>query len=211
MAANLLPVNFPIQQSSAIASYSYTDVAEGTGVVVYYLAAGHDGTNPVYFLTTNSSLGSMPQFSYKVLSGTIIDQKFDVTFNMPKRIKGNIYADISTARRAGNNGYITVEVTVYHYDGSTETSLGTATTTTPSNSTANSLPRDCYVCLKIPIVLTKFKKGHILRVKLVATASNDSAASFGNVIGHNPSGGNGGDSLITTTQSAIYVPFVLNL
>ena len=48
--AEVMPINFPLPSENAVASYNYTDMAEGTGVTVFYLV-GATGDN---ILTTQT-------------------------------------------------------------------------------------------------------------------------------------------------------------
>ena len=89
--AEVLPVAFPIPGESAIASYSYTDIAEGTGVVSFYGAETYDTTaSTKYILTTNSIISNNPE----IISPNG-NYDFDLTpFNMPKTIKGTAYFSV---------------------------------------------------------------------------------------------------------------------
>ena len=83
-------------KESAIASYDYTDLAEGTGIVVYYGSDTEDNGTTTYQLSKNIVYS---QNLVTVATGTsgeerVLDIDFDLTFNIPQRIKGKVIANI---------------------------------------------------------------------------------------------------------------------
>lgn len=186
------PKSIPQQysgQSDTIASYSYTDIAEGTGYSMFYLCGALDSSGATYFLTGNSGLtyamrtigtGGFSETTYK---------NFDVTFNLPRTIKGKLYLS-GQIDIGGTDGAVTARP--YHYDGSTETALGAEVTTGTTSSS------DDLYCIEWDVSKKRFKKGEILRLKV---KTSDAGVSISiDPTGTNPSG---------ILPSRINVPFTL--
>src|SRR3990167_9378636 len=97
--APTLPLNIPIPQSAAIASFNYTDIAEGTGVVLFYGATHKEVSTTSYFLTTNTPYSNDVITSGAILQSAnwteVINKNFDVRFNRPQNIKGYAYLSLS--------------------------------------------------------------------------------------------------------------------
>lgn len=158
-----------------LVSYDYYDIAEGTGYNVFY---GFKADNGEYATTTISSLYSEELISYKmdqaVTSSAVqhFDIDFDVVFNRPKNVKGKILANVPIGVQGAdilpnmNIKYYAV-VKAYHYDGATETLLGTGTSR-EAYAQELDLGGYCYstmnaVCIINLTTLRHFKKGEILR------------------------------------------------
>src|SRR3990167_4164279 len=121
--ATTLPLNIPIPQSAAIASFNYTDIAEATGIVSFYGAVHTSGSSAYppadqtgYYLTTTT-----PYSNQVIVSGAIIagagqgyvssNNNFDITFNRPQNVKGNAYLNIvlgGTRPAGGSSPFIWV-------------------------------------------------------------------------------------------------------
>jgi hypothetical protein len=169
--ADVLPINFPIPTEAAITSYDYFDLAEGTGIVAFYgFATGITGGTYEYLLTTNSS-----QFSARKAYANHLDDTtltFDVSFNQPKVLKGTAYIKIPFYFSL-NSKTTSFEVTLYHYDGTTETAI---TSTIEGEDLVSSASggemQMLQEIIKLPITQTSFKSGDTLRLKIY-THTND--------------------------------------
>ena len=174
--AETIPINFPIPQETAITSYPYSDIREGTGIVRFRgvrLQIDNNSANDVYSLVTDSGIVSVKDGATVVTSGSSLD--FDVTFNTPKIIDGNciIYIPIYWTT-AGAAATITPKVTVIHYDGSSETTLLAQTTFqtgTGSIATADEWG------LRVDIPRTHFKICETLRFT-IEFATGGAAATY---------------------------------
>lgn len=219
--AELLPINFPVPSERAIATYSFTDIAEGTGVVKFYgFSTETSGaltyrlsTNPVYSSQVETS-GSAPGTGTQVIS----DMDFDASpFNMPKTIKGNAiinfgYAAISAP--GGTSGKAKVTVYIRKWNGTIETEIANATT--PETAAAGSGSTVTKMaCLPITIPHTHFEAGETLRITAV-TQAVVTAASCGAVFAHDPQNRDGtyiapSSDTDMTTKFEAYIPFTLDL
>ena len=172
--AELLPINYPQAPPKAIASYNWTDLAESTGYVIYY---GFDNEADEYSLTQNSGLYSKTAKISKGGAGTDSDEDFDITYSNPQIIEGKLYVGITYYVESFNNENVDAElkVKIIHYDGSTETVIGTeqtsdniAITLTGSEARRTTFSFD--------IANTKFKAGETLRVNVVLVPNGSSAS-----------------------------------
>jgi hypothetical protein len=203
--ADNLPVNFPIPGENVLSNYDYMDIAEGTGVVLFYggeQANDADGTTKALqknILASNSR-------SFLVSTAGTYNYNFNLTvFNIPKTIRGTATVQVSAYR--GNNGDgLTLTYTFYKVSGATETSFGASTMSFPASANAYS------TTFTIPIALTEtdFKRGDYLRV--LARYVKTNAASTVEV-GWDPLNRDGTNLTAASypTQLKIYVPFKLGL
>jgi hypothetical protein len=204
--ADLLPINFPVPSESAIASYDYTDIAEGTGVVKFMGMVDMDDNG---MLVTSESIGSHK--AYRIIasggSATLLNKSFDVTFNMPKTIKGKCICCIPVSGSAGNARDRSAAVTIYHVNAaSTATSLGTDTGTDIGTASATIAANEV-INVVINVAKKHFKKGETLRINVNATRSDTGGDD---TIGHDPMNRTT-DSSLTTSQMSFFIPFVLDL
>lgn len=225
-------------------NYNYTDTSNGTGIEIYYGAKGDNGE----YLTLTSAIPSEEITTFiedQTITTSFVklfDIDFDIVFNLPKNLKGNVIVSVpmgisATSAGAGTFNYYCI-VQVVHYDGSTETVLGTGTskTTTKAIETDGINHSSRTHLLKIPIsTLKHFKKGETLRLIVEGWYSRDSVQGEAHIImGHDPLGrifdigspeesspttnveirlaneGSGG-IVDLTTKMQFHVPFVIDL
>ena len=209
--------------SQAIASFSFTDIAEGTGVQIFFgytseLVGGVDE-----HLTTKSSIFSKKIETTFVQSADTndvkrIDLDFDLSaFNFPKTIDGTGFFStgmaISGAANAGLNFYLIVRIR--KWDGTTETEIASA----ESNHINSSGTIKTIANMSIIIPKTHFASGETLRVTVEGwVQSRVTPAGTGTVaIGHDPKNGDATvlvpstDAPRTTTQMVIHIPFRIEL
>lgn len=203
------------QGERALANYNFTDIASGTGIVIYNGANAINSAGTTYFLTANIiEAGSVTAHS----SGNQ-DNDYDVTFNLPQRVKGDAIINITLGGNAvaSTDLIINLTATLKHYDGTTETTMGTAQTTTNIQPIQAAAKLSKRMCFKIPITTqVNFKKGETLRLT-IATAKTQGAGQYG--YGHDPANRN--DDLETAanqiisdddnTNLEVHIPFQLDL
>jgi len=154
---------FPARGEFSV-NYDWTDVANATGYESYYGYNTNDGDYGVINSTDVASVDEM--LSPSVLLTPGID--FDILFNTPRTVRGNLVINTPFAFSSSSTSSqeITLTAVVYHYDGSSETSLGT-------DSCTLTVPEDGFrfTTITIPVGLTHFKKGEILRINLIIASS----------------------------------------
>lgn len=213
--ADNLPINFTIPGESAIASYPYQDVQDGTGYVHYFGAKDNDG----YVLTTQNIYSEIifSQVTANAGDATLLSQNFDVLFNAPKNVKGNLIANFPVMHDTSTSGLRKVNVTVTVYKvavGGATTQIGTDTATEYSNTGTGQMEPNYRVrIVKCALTQTHFKVGESLRINVVIAVHNANGACIFYAY-HDPAGRTYPSPTITDgtvpTQMSFYVPFRLN-
>ena len=162
-----LPVEFPIPAETAIASFNYTDLAEGTGKVIYFGLTSEDGSAVDYHLNSNKLFSAQTSTTRATAGTTTLD--FDLApFNLPLTAKGT--AVFSAGISAASSVTTKLQVTVKKYDGTTETNISSEITTATATSATNRM-----VLIELPLTQTLIKIGELIRltVKLVSTGTGN--------------------------------------
>jgi hypothetical protein len=203
-----------VNQESAIASYNYTDIAEGTGMV---------GFNCCY--ATNSFLSTEELYSVNIETTNstgeadytkIIDIDFNLSaFNMPKTIGGTGICMVCFAFAETTPGTKNIKIIarVRKWDGTTETEIANG------EEVYTNAPDGIYLApILITIPETDFKKGEILRFTIEGWGQDTSDGCVVRLtIAHDPKNRDGTyivpstDSPETTTTLKFYCPFSLDL
>ena len=173
--AETLPLNFPVPQSSAIASYDFTDIEEGVGHVEFYLSTDKDTGGTDYLITRYAF------YSYDVVvSQTFTAQaNYDWTFdaavlNMPRIIYGTAIFNFNTSIERGAGPEMssgTWKILLYKWDGSTATQIG-STWESETVSTTGAEVRTM-ISAKITCPVTKLKKGENVRIVIRFTSTGN--------------------------------------
>jgi hypothetical protein len=222
-------------------SYNYDDIADGTGYVTYYGALANDGT-PITTTTptVNSEwIKSVIQQNVSTTLTQYFDYDFDITFNLPKNVKGDILVNVPLGIAAASASQLDFSfraiVKAYHYDGSTETQLGSTATgilydaSGLQNDNADDERASAVALLTISqSTIQHFKKGEILRITVEGWYKCDEVSAQTAFIGlahdpanradinENPSVGGANSQLQIIldnqpTRLSINVPFVLDI
>jgi len=202
-----VPRTYRKSVEKAIASYDFTDIANGEGVVVYYGCKNDDK-----FFLTSKEMPSKLAWTYSTASGEMFNEDMDLVFNRPQRIKGNLIASIPLLYIVGSSKEFTAVITISHFDGSSATQIGQETDTTITGS-ASLPPPSRILCIEIADLNQHFKKGESLRIN-VTISSSGGADGSGRYVGHDPIGRSGDGSSeneILETKMRFYVPFDLDL
>jgi hypothetical protein len=216
----IIPSSIPVPSSPNIASYDYTDLAEGTGIVKYYLFSSYN-TALDYHLGQSQVYSNSIEFPEEATTNTSFEKTADVdfdltTFNLPKDIKGTAYLNIAVYERGTNDvdNQSKIIAKLRHWDGTTETEIASGEGEPAASSTATDVKMN-----NIPIVIaTKkhFKKGETLRLTIeLWMKANSGDTSYGS-FGIDPQNRDGtyitpSSDATVTTAAAIYIPFKLNV
>ena len=210
-----LPEIYRKYRQAAIASYDYTDIAEGTGIVAFLGSQSEQTTNSTYLLTTSSHFAN-DMLTSAALSGSVADAKqmdldFDVVFNQPQNIRGNAYISATVGCAARNTGTTTIYfiAKLRKWDGTTETEIASAQS---QNYAVTNAPAVKTLLCRMPLTATThFKSGETLRLTMEIWAANTTGAAT-LVFYHDPAGRDDG-TLGTTETSKLtaYIPFRLVL
>jgi len=206
-------------QSNVIASYNYTDIAEGTGTVIFYLLTIRDDDSQKYVLTNQqiSSTSSDNNFRKGIGADPAPGRTESITFdlsplNVPKTIRGNFYASISYAAAAAESSSVGFEINyikLYKVDvdsNTTELFSDTNTTASVDIETTSTDGEGAYYITGGNISRTHLKKGEYIRLIINVTATNLSNQGGTGYILTDPAGSEYGG---ISGASKIYVPFEL--
>ena len=217
-----MALNFPVllpQTGEALANYNYTDVSNGSGIEVYYLATTTSGGllvgNTIYSHHVMSSGALVASDALNL----VLTKDFDVLFNVPKNIKGTAFLSIPWVTQSKTTPatiYTQLEVKLKKWNGTTETvisqSSGAGQTTTVN--VYNTMRMDTF---EFPISLTHFKKGETLRLNVTGWGRIVSTGAGKIYIGHDPmnraSGAYDPDFSFgtETTKAQLNIPFKIDI
>lgn len=226
--ADQLPINFAIPSESTIASYAYTDVMSGTGVVTFYGFDTEDNSTKSYGLLTSPiySNNVVTYINSTTASSKFLDLDFDATFANPVVLQGTFRAQVSwlhgnetLANKSGGPTWIVVRLRKYD---TSEHEIAANTKSVEMDgvdlevhgTTAN---------IEFEVPTTKYSPGDILRitVELWAGASVNGASGTDVWLCHDPADrtvdatllGQGAalTETVPTSQLIFHVPFRLNL
>lgn len=205
--------------SGVIASYDWIDLTTGLGYRKYYACASNLSAGYSYFLTQRSDYDADPnKQGVSSFNNANYEKKydldFDIEFNVPAVI-ANAYATLNMMyylwASAGETAYGYVVVSIIHYDGSSETNIGTATSAVDSVvGLATSYFR---LCFNFALTQKKFAIGDILRLTVEVWAKVTGASGQCGIY-HDPgsrvtqteaSGGTAGTDLV------VDIPFKIDI
>lgn len=207
--ADVLPIAFPIPGENSIASYSYNDIAEGTGILKLYGFVTQDSVSKKYKLSENPLYSDM----IEVNNSDAMTIDFNLSeFNLPRTLGGTAMLNAAVGINLAVGGSATghIDITISKVSGGAATTIATAaspTMTAPPTTLK-------IICTAINLPQTHFKKGDILRLTTYFNWAN-LAGTNGMVIGTDPQNRDGTyikpSTDKTTTKLEFYVPFKLNL
>lgn len=215
-----MPVPKVYQKSTegSVVSYNYTDIAEGTGIVIFYGYVTENGAGLDYHLGTDSTTYSS-KLETESASVTALDFDFDLSsFNFSKIVKGTglLSFTIGSQSGTGTTTNTTCVATLRKWDGTTETDIATATSPVVSAGASTKVLE--LVTMPITIPKTHFKKGDTLRLNMLVTpvkaVGTQSATA---ILGHDPRNRDGSlivpstDTPDTITKIIFKLPFDLDL
>lgn len=198
--ASIVPRNIPIQASSSIASYSWTDVASGLGYVIFYPCLTGTAGAQAYAMITNT----IPSNSLTAVWSVGVTHNFDTTaFNSPRNIRKDSKAYISytgdLTAGAGNH-YLTF--TLKQVSQGVETTIASTVNSTYITSAGTtglsvlSINKEAH-----------FKKGDILRLTIATGIAGAEAIT----LGLDPANRTVATFPDNRSVCELYVPFVINL
>ena len=187
--------------SEAQAIYDYTDIADGTGVRVFFATATTDSASSQYILTKSTApggeSGTGSSSTVAVLSGNVAELDFDLTaFNKPTTVKGTAVSSF-TIYSAGTNALCKLQLK--KWDGTSETNISSQITTKIYTTSAE-------ILLSLPLTETHFSEGDVLRLSIDFDGTNINQG-----VGIDPSGAVLGAGVSTLQPFSINVPFKLDI
>ena len=179
--------------SPVLVNFDSAEVANGLSYEDYYLIESEDSGGKDYHLTPNRDFGNNDGILTK--AGGSLDYDYDLSpFVIPRTINGLVRISIPIYVNDGSS--IIVAVSIYKWDGSSETQLGSTASETKAISNAK------MVYMMIDIDNELIPAGETLRARVVFTHAAGSTARMG----IDPAGRTDASLSITTT-SKISVPY----
>ena len=214
-----IPVKYLKSAESAIASYSYADIADGTGNIVFY-GYDYNESGVKYYRLTQTAIFSQDiettgdGFAAGVTGDNkSLDLDFDVTLNSPRIIKGD--AKVIASFNNKITGGVMDAALLYKFrkwDGAAETFLASGSSMRISNNTVDT------VTTIINIPRTHFKKGETIRLTVEdwSLAKQAGFAASGTTLTHDPKDRDGtviipSTDATDTSKLEVHIPFVLDL
>ena len=210
-----IPETFQAQANS-IATYSYTDIADGTGKQIFYGFQTKTSAGTKYNLSTIALYSSTIELALAAIPGSgsgaysdVFDLDFDLPeFNLPKTIKGTALVVVPIYMNEGGAvAFMKVQALVRKWDGTTETEIANATSAEYSAT-------GVYIAtFPVTIPETHFKAGEPLRVTLKLQGKEFSGDVTGVTMALDPMDRDGTyiipSTAEVTTQVIFHIPFKL--
>jgi hypothetical protein len=160
-----MPINIPIPAEGVLASYSFDDIQEKTGYVMYYAQTSRPGGTLTYHLfrtprdcgLSGYATGASNERFFYLGGGTTVTFQTSA-FNTSAVLRGTVSITFTTAQSTVTAGSGTLTATL----SLNNTSLGSGTITTPS---ATSSVRSYHVTFSVGN--TTIKKGDVLKLSFV--------------------------------------------
>ena len=149
---------------------NFSDATAGRSLQLYYGVSTEDSTGTDNILTRDSGISSFNKAWTN--GGNSIDRDFDITINKPTIFAGIASIDVNWGilqSGSSNGATVVIEFNIIHYDGSTETNIGTITSVTMNETTTSSRSDK----LKLLVTRQLFGVGHILRFNVIVTMTGD--------------------------------------
>jgi len=183
---------YPTPSAPAIATYQYTDIEDGSGLVNYYLVHRNTSAGNTYHLTTSTKKAAMtltagnPDSGHTIGAGTTT-LNGDI-YNTARTVKGvaSFSAKLTTNQAQTTS---TISVKVQKVSGGTAVDISSEITLSPTTQKR-------YVNFEIPLTETYFAQGDNLRIIVTIVASGSSISC---------------DPQATDYPSTIEIPFKIDL
>ena len=206
--ADTLPINFPLPSESAVASYDWIDITDGTGYKTFYAAACATSAATLYFLTKNP-IDSGPIYLTVAGAGNT-EQDFDSLFNRPATIEGEAILSMTIGKSAGaaSTGY--VDVYFIRVDtAAAEHAIANIRTETVSQNAAG--PNYARITTKLTIPQTHFAIGEKLRITLKLTTAGAATNYYLYIDPSARASFTDDNGFAASSDLPIYVPFKVEL
>jgi len=213
-----MPLAKPYQsQPTAVATYNYTDIAEGTGVIAFNAFSYSLSGSTLYGLTSQTPYSSDIEKTITSITTAytkLLDLDFDLTpFNLPKTIKGKAIVTIPFKLfNADADKDYSAFVKAIIKKGAVEIASAFSSKVEISDQAISKTK-----VFNLPITLdgTLFKKGEILRLTIELWGQREAGSGGTMTIGIDPANRDG--AIITKatdlipTKLEFYCPFKLDL
>ena len=175
-----LPNNY-LTQGAINANFSFTDFVQGASYLKLYTCTALNNSSEVIFMTQDTTL--TPESTSTSGGGEGQDTTVNFDYEITNTIvfqKGKAYCYLGFIQDEGGATFTsTIYVSLYHYDGSTETQIGD-TTSAAYVSNGASIAKDMTVQFDVDSQVV-FGTGDFIRLK-VRVVNTDPAGIGGNIL-----------------------------
>lgn len=186
--------------SRQIASYDFTDIAEGTGIVDFY------GFSENLSGSTLLALGKTSLYSADIQSSGTSWTFNSGAFNLPKIIKGTALIRFSAALTAGGASVtMNFDIAIQKVSEGTATTIGSASTATLTSAGAGTSAKN--YTIPISCTQTHFKIGDNLRIVFTGHTNGGTIN-----LGHDPANRDTAEMTATVnpTKMECFIPFKID-
>jgi len=172
-----------------LASYDHVDIEDGFGHTTLYCFIVNAATHTYAMSKTAFYSGAVVHRLTNPANGTVTLTIDSPTFNQTRIMKGTAFLSWTGGIYPGGSGTYTLGYTVklYHYDGSTETQLGSTFTTETFDRASGAGAKVNAFCASISIATAqKFKPGDLIRIKLGVVTSGSTDSTYYMETGFDP-------------------------
>ncbi len=184
--------------SPVIASVSFTELITNFGTLVLFGLATENTGGIGYALVTTTT-PSQPVVTSRSTNGTTTIDFDSAIFDIPQNAKGT--ATFSAGMGVTNTELVRLSVSIIHYDGSTETTIGVEQTSGTYTGVSN---EGEMVSLRFPLTEKLFAAGDLIRLRVKLIQVNAAGSSE---VGHDPSGVAGTFMTAVSSIMQLHVPF----
>ena len=147
-----------------LVNYDFVDILNDVGYVTFYGISDEADAKKL----TRTALESSDIQTTAIGSPATTEANFDYTFVLAQKVKGDLFVSITLEvdGSASTAGTGRVKVRIIHYDGSTETTIGTQQTSSDLTNPADTAKDQARYTFTFDVD-KNFKKGDILRVEVI--------------------------------------------
>jgi hypothetical protein len=197
----------------SVGTYSFTDIATGTGYKVFYGVVLYEGSTKTYALSPEaiaSFRDEVSDASVTHAANTAYDVDLDIVITKPLILKGKAFVNVPLTINvgAGATASTTCTASLYYVRGGSETQIGsTATATVQLNDIGANQTEWAMFSARIDVPTTTLKSGDTIRLNVTTSApGNDKQV----VIRIDPTN-TGVTSIIKSEVLSLVVPFKIDL
>lgn len=197
-----IPTNFR-KSAEAIASYSFTDIISGFGVLDLFGITSEDQSAVDYHLVDSINVHSTQTGTSRSSAGSTTMDFDTTTLNLPRRAKGTAFLSVSMG--TGSTDLMHIAAQIKKVSNSTETNL----TSLISGQTFAATGDSEMAFIPLPITETTIKKGDFIRLTVKLHQHTGTSTVY---MGHDPKNDTFGDIVPSekhTTVLRLLMPFKL--
>lgn len=157
----VVPIKFRTGGEAIATSLAFNDIAIGRGLLTLFLVGSENGGA----VLSPDAIYSDPNY---IIDSSNTDHNFDVTINKPLLVDGDAILELCLGGKRTDAGTVAIvfDITLFHFDGSTETTLGTNQYTLSTKSLNAGAYEYFRTCSIFSITNQLWKVGDIVRVAI---------------------------------------------